>query len=753
MAVMEATTTDTGLRPYQTEAVEAIWQALQQDSQRCQVLSTPMASGKTVIGAAAGRQFLEEHSLGRVLWLAPSWELIAQASSCQLDGRSSWHGTSIRRIGGAGTAAQALPGEGDASVYFSTLHTWCRQWKKKAVPMGTSKSPLLVVVDECHYAAEARMGQTLLKHYLSRAWMLGLSATPKLCEKTHNLAYSKVYADLCPEYLAVPQLREVRTEVAWQPNFTQGEVSSQSLAQLGKNDDRNHRIVREYLEGHNAGYYTRTVMFACNVAHAETLNRLLAEAGVSCRTLHSKLSLAEQTQVIEAFRSGTIDVLVAVTMLTEGFDVPEIDAVFLVRPTASRTLLLQMVGRGARLTPQKRSFLIVEFTDNVERLGGQLFHAAQLQLCPKTLSQRSPGKPVCHTKPTGIPHFEHLTLPGLECVTFVRDQTFGVEIELGAKQGAASVSEECWSQVAREIIACLSSAAHYPVHGEPLGYHENSDFSKWRVCRDSSAGWEVVSPVLVNQAGFDELSRICEAVEELVDNSKILTVNIDCGLHVTLATGLDTDERLRGFLARLTRLEPGLYPLVAPSRYYQALGNYRYNRRRRNKYCRAVRELLRGVDGWDLCDQLDLLQRYSSVNLSKVSGQARLLEVRMHHGTTEARKIIPWISLWMHLFNRSRYDWQGELEPGIALPGGNTAIARRRVQREDIFALLRDEGIILPSAFEDLLRQRRLELRKAWRRVVPKRVAAWERDGWFEQPDHGPFAATRRLWSGRRVIA
>lgn len=104
----------------------------------------------------------------------------------------------------------------------------------------------------------------------------------------------------------------------------------------------------------------------------------------------------------------------------------------------------------------------------------------------------------------------------------------------------------------------------------------------------------------------------------------------------------------------------------------------------------------------------------------------------MHQGTTEARRIIPWIGLWMHIFNRARYSWQGPPKFGRVLPKGNAVISRPQVWREDIFRLLRCEGIVLGSAFETLLRDRRRELRASWERAVPQRVACWAAEGWYD---------------------
>ena len=224
---------------------------------------------------------------------------------------------------------------------------------------------------------------------------------------------------------------------------------------------------------------------------------------------------------------------------------------------------------------------------------------------------------------------------------------------------------------------------------------------------------------------------MCDALSDFVGRTPDVCVNRHTGLHITLATHLNTEKRRKGFAARVTRLEPGLYTLVAPSRLYDCYGNWKYDRRDRNHYCRPLRE----GDRSDWERPFDTLarraSRYCSVNLLKASNSMRLLEVRMHHGTTEYRKIIPWIALWMQIFNRSRYSWEGEPQFGRVMPKGNSRVAWWQVEREDIFMLLREEGIFLPRAFEQLLRNRRKEMRASWNRAVPQRVSKWVDVGWY----------------------
>ncbi|WP_167546684.1 DEAD/DEAH box helicase [Stieleria maiorica] len=715
------------MRPYQIEAIKQTERALRSDPGRVQVVSLPTGSGKTLVALHIACRHLRRHPTGKVLWLANRWELVAQAS-CGLINTDMIASSNIGRVGkGLPQFRETL----DARFVFSTVQTWCSRSAGGHVFPLPGRDPLLVVVDECHWAAKARLGKELLSQFLGKASVLGLSATPSLDTTTHRIAYAKSFADLCPEYLAVPTVQAVATGETWNPIFSGDCIRSDALADLGNREDRNEKIVSTFLRGYGAGKFARTVIFACDVEHANKLAQQLSRRGVACRAVHSSQVAERNNKAIADFRNGQLNVLVTVEMLTEGFDVPEIDTIFLARPTSSLTLLAQMVGRGARKTEKKDKFRIIEFTDSVKQMGSRLFHAEDyVNTKPTRASYRSTGRAIRHAEPEDTPKFEDLVLDGVVGIPFTKDQTFGVEIELSARGSYEPDIDHTWARTAQEIIRCIQRVAVLPVCDRPLDYHQSSDTTQWRVTYDASCGWEIVSPILVNAEGFAELARVSEAVTDLVERSPNLRVNAQTGLHITLATRLNTPERRHGFAARLTRLEAGLFTLVAPSRLFQWLGNRTYSKRSRNEYCKPLRELT--LQTFNQCVRQWSFPRYHSINLRRMNANVQLLEVRMHQGTTEYQKIIPWISLWMQIFNHSRYAWEGHPEFGKVYPGGNRSIGRETASKEDIFRLLQLEGIVLPVALKRMLWERREQLRSSWMHAVPRRVQVWTDAGWYD---------------------
>ena len=114
--------------------------------------------------------------------------------------------------------------------------------------------------------------------------------------------------------------------------------------QIAKSSARNKLIVKQYLD--NKDIYGKTIVFAVNQMHAETLCNEFKNVGVACDFAVS--SRKDAQQVIRNFKENKFNVLINVQILTEGSDVPDIHTVFLTRETNSESLLMQMIGRGLR---------------------------------------------------------------------------------------------------------------------------------------------------------------------------------------------------------------------------------------------------------------------------------------------------------------------------------------------------------------------------------------------------------------------
>ncbi len=106
-------------------------------------------------------------------------------------------------------------------------------------------------------------------------------------------------------------------------------------------------------------------MYAVDVAHCNLLTEAFRAEGFRAESVDGKTLANERHAIMQRVRSGRTQILVNVEIATEGVDVPEFEAVLMVRPTLSRCLYLQMIGRGLRASPGKTDCLVLDHAGNV----------------------------------------------------------------------------------------------------------------------------------------------------------------------------------------------------------------------------------------------------------------------------------------------------------------------------------------------------------------------------------------------------
>lgn len=112
----------------------------------------------------------------------------------------------------------------------------------------------------------------------------------------------------------------------------------------------------------------KTIIFCINVKHSIEVENLLNEKGFFCKAIYGDMNEKEKKAILSAFRYGNIQFICNCQLLTEGFDEPSIDGVILARPTRSRALFIQMIGRGLRKYEGKKNCKIIDMVDNHRHL-------------------------------------------------------------------------------------------------------------------------------------------------------------------------------------------------------------------------------------------------------------------------------------------------------------------------------------------------------------------------------------------------
>ncbi|KAG8876820.1 hypothetical protein FRB97_003911, partial [Tulasnella sp. 331] len=255
----------------------------------------------------------------------------------------------------------------------------------------------VVVVDEAHHAA-APSYLRILSHFngavnyrgapdsletsspiSASVPIVGFSATfsrhdgQALGKVFQHIVYHKDFLEmmkenwLCPVTLTIVRARLDLSNVTI--NSATGDFTPSSLAQVINTDTINQLVLRTWLD--RTSERKSTLIFCVNVQHVKDLTATFREAGVDARYVTGSTPVIERKELLDGFRKADFPVLVNCAILTEGADVPNIDCVVVARPTRSKNLFAQIIGRGMRLSPKtgKQDCRIIDFVDSLERVG------------------------------------------------------------------------------------------------------------------------------------------------------------------------------------------------------------------------------------------------------------------------------------------------------------------------------------------------------------------------------------------------
>ena len=128
--------------------------------------------------------------------------------------------------------------------------------------------------------------------------------------------------------------------------------------------ERNEAILRAYLD-ENLGAGDKAIGFCVSISHAERMAEYFSEHGLSAKAIHS--SSPDRSELIEQFRQDQIQVAFTVDLFNEGIDFPNVRVLLFLRPTESKTVFLQQLGRGLRLCAGKDRTRVLDFIGNYHR--------------------------------------------------------------------------------------------------------------------------------------------------------------------------------------------------------------------------------------------------------------------------------------------------------------------------------------------------------------------------------------------------
>ena len=394
------------LYAHQGDAIRSLNQKIFSADTFAGLLVLPTGGGKTLTATYWLMQDILDKG-GKIIWLAHRHELLNQARNsfekvCYHDITKAKPSYNWRVISGQHDKPVNIKPTDD--IIISSKTSLYRGLNHLVQWLNANNGNVFLVIDEAHHstASEYRKLIDSIKKSVTRFKMLGLTATPFRTADNEQGLLKKLFPDdivykidlrelINRGILSEPIFKAVSTGVNMAALFAEhnaegilsrivndsffdidtiGEVTARAIAE---NSERNNAIVSEYLN--NRDIYKQTLIFALNVNMAIVLASLFKEAGVRADFVVSSvkdmitgvtISGEENNLKIEKFRTGELEVLINVNILTEGTDLPQVQSVFLTRPTKSTILMTQMIGRalrGEKAGGTKEAF-IVSFIDD-----------------------------------------------------------------------------------------------------------------------------------------------------------------------------------------------------------------------------------------------------------------------------------------------------------------------------------------------------------------------------------------------------
>jgi superfamily II DNA or RNA helicase len=338
------------LRPYEDRSVRDLLKLLKK-YQRV-VAVGPTGCGKTVIGAELIRQ--KGHK--RVLWVAHRVELLRQAVAQLIAS-----GIPRKDVGILSGAEKINP---SARVLVCSVG----MFRERTVPKVD-----LVVVDEAHHVTAKSYTEIVFAH--PRTPVLGLTATPQrldgepLGDVFNHLYVIAEAAELVADGYLLKSIvygipREKARDLVKDANGGGRDYSATKLETAMKKRPLMADIVSEWFR---LAKGVATIVYACTRAHGQAIAKRFKKSGVAVGYLDGETGDEKRKELLASLASGSLQVVINVGVLTEGFDCPPVGCIIGARPTKSLTLWRQMCGRGARVQEGKSRYIVLDHAGNIWR--------------------------------------------------------------------------------------------------------------------------------------------------------------------------------------------------------------------------------------------------------------------------------------------------------------------------------------------------------------------------------------------------
>jgi DNA repair protein RadD len=356
------------LRDYQEASIEGVYKFFE-EKRGNPLIVLPTGTGKSVVVAEFVRGVFEMYGDSKIVMLTHVQELVEQNAKQFLN---LWPGAPLG-ICCAGLKKKVT----DTPVVFASIQSIFR----KGLNLGAVD---LILIDEAHLIP--RKNKTMYQKFIAdilihspHCKLIGLTATPYRMDSGllydgddamfDGVAYEMTISEaVAAGWICEPVPVSTKTKLDVEGVGKRGGEYIQSQLQKAVDIPETTRdAVAEIVAASEDR--KSWLIFCSGVEHALHTRDALRLVGVTAETVTGDTPKAERAQILRDFKAGKIRALTNMSVLTTGFDAPEIDLIALLRPTMSPGLLVQMVGRGTRLAPGKENCLVLDFAKNFNRHG------------------------------------------------------------------------------------------------------------------------------------------------------------------------------------------------------------------------------------------------------------------------------------------------------------------------------------------------------------------------------------------------
>lgn len=226
-----------------------------------------------------------------------------------------------------------------------------------------------IVVDEAHHAVAPMLKRVI--QYYAPEFLIGLTATDQRPDKKR---LEEIFGNYTTELslkdamekgvVARANVYRIETNIDLSHvRFNGKDYVNADLEKSVRVTSRNELIVnvlKDYFTEGDAGK-RQGIIFCINKAHTKEMARLLNVAGISAQDYSGDTKHPEK--VMQEFKEHKIRFLCACDMISEGWDYPELGILVMARPTLSKVLYLQQIGRGLRRTSIKKNVFVIDVVD------------------------------------------------------------------------------------------------------------------------------------------------------------------------------------------------------------------------------------------------------------------------------------------------------------------------------------------------------------------------------------------------------